>query len=165
MKIKEYLHNYFLLLIPVFLWNIILIDYLPESYSPDIFWKNIPKIIGYSENILRIIVFVFPIVMILSLKTRLQKIGFAIYFVGLILYFLSWVVIIIYPESTWSQSLIGFTAPAFLTIIWFVGIGLIGNKAFFKFPYLSLIYICLSMLFVIFHTTHAYIVFQNLNNQ
>lgn len=162
MKIKKYLLNCFLLLIPLFLWNIILVGNLPKSYSPDIFWKDIPKFIGYSENILRIILFVLPVIMIFSLKTRLQKIGFITYLSGLILYFSSWIIMIISSESNWSKSLIGFMAPAFTTIIFFVGIGLIGNKAFFKFPYLSLIYIGLSILFVIFHSTHTYIVFQRL---
>lgn len=164
MKIKKYLLNCFCLLIPVFLWNIILVGYLPKSYSPDIFWKDIPKIVSYGENILRIIVFVLPLLMVLSLKTKLQKIGLLIYFIGLVIYFSSWVIMIISPDSYWSRSLIGFMAPAFTTIIWFVGIGLIGNKAFFKFPKLSFIYIGLSLLFVIFHSTHTYIVFQNLDN-
>jgi len=163
MKIKKYLLNCFLLLIPLFLWNIILFDFLPKSYSPDVFWKDIPNLVGYSENILRIIVFVIPLVMVLSLKSRLQKIGLSIYFIGLILYFSSWIILIISPESNWSQSLIGFMAPAFTTIIWFIGIGLVGNKAFFKFPKLTLIYISLSLLFVIFHSAHTYIVFQNLH--
>ena len=155
--------NCFLLLIPLLLWNIILVDYLPKSYSPDFFLKDIPDFVAYSENTLRFIVFIFPIIMILSLKTRLQKIGFLSYLIGMILYFSSWIIMIVRPESSWCQSLIGFMAPAFTTIIWFVGIGLIGNKAFFKFPKLSLVYIGLSLLFVIFHSTHAYIVFQNLH--
>lgn len=162
MKIRKYLLNCFLLLIPIFLWNIILVDYLPKAYSPDIFWKDIPNLIANSENILRIVVFVFPAIMLLSLKTRLQKIGFGIYLIGLIIYFLSWVVVIIYPQSYWTTSLIGFMAPAYTTIIWFVGIGLIGNKAFFKIPKLSWIYIFLSLLFVLIHSAHTYLVFQNL---
>lgn len=164
MKIKKYLLNCFLLLIPLFLWNIILVGYLPKGYSPDIFWKDIPNFVSYSENILRIVLFILPIIMIFSLKTKLQKIGFSIYLIGLIVYFSSWILVIINPESNWSQSLIGFMAPAYTTIIFFVGIGLIGNKAFLKFPYLSLIYICLSILFVIFHSAHTYIVYQRLLN-
>ena len=162
MTIKKYLLNCFLLLIPLFLWNIILVGFLPKAYSPDIFWKDIPKWIGYSENILRIVVFVLPVVMIFSLKTGLQKLGFTIYLVGIAIYFLTWIFVILYPQSNWTTSLIGFMAPAYTTIIFFVGIGLIGNKAFFKFPYLSLIYICLSILFVIAHSAHTYIVFQRL---
>lgn len=162
MKIRKYLSNCFLLLIPLFLWNIILVGYLPQTYSPDIFWKDIPNWIGYSENILRILVFAFPVIMIFSLKTRLQKIGFGIYLVGSIIYFLSWILVIIYPQSNWTTSLIGFMAPAYTTLIFFIGIGLIGNKAYFRFPYLSKLYIFLSILFVMFHSLHTYIIFQRL---
>ncbi|BDS11537.1 hypothetical protein [Aureispira anguillae] len=163
MKIRKYFCNCFLLLIPLFLWNIILVGYLPKAYSPDIFWKDIPNWIGYSENILRLLVFVVPALMIFSLKTRLQKIGFGIYWVGMVIYFLSWISVILYPQSDWTTSLIGFMAPAYTTIIFFVGIGFIGNKSFLKCSNMSLIYIVLSTLFVIFHSAHAYIVFQSLN--
>ncbi len=162
MKIKKYIKNNFLLLIPIFLWNIFLMDYLPEAYGSDIFWKDIPKFVGIGENILRIIVFVLPAIMVFSLKSRMQRIGFSIYLIGTIIYFLSWLMVIILPESNWSQSLLGFMAPAYTTIIWFIGIGLIGKKACFKIPYLSHIYIGFSILFVVFHTLHTYIVFMNL---
>lgn len=162
MNVRKYLLNCFLLLIPLFLWNIILVDYLPKTYSPDISWKDLPYLIAYSENIFRIIVFVFPAIMIFSLKTRLQKTGFFIYLIGLIIYFLSWTLMIVEPGSTWGQSLIGFMAPAYTTILFFVGIGLIGNKSYFKIPHLSFVYITLSIIFVVFHTLHTYIIYQKL---
>jgi len=158
----KFILSCFLLLIPLFLWNIIFFDYLPEPYTPDVFGKDIPNWIGYSENILRIIVFAIPAIMVFSLKSRLQKIGFRIYLTGIFVYFLSWIFVIIYPQSDWTAHPIGFMAPAYTTIIFFVGIGLIGNRAFFYIPYLSLIYIGLSILFVVIHTTHAFIVFQRL---
>lgn len=162
LKIKKYFINCFLLLIPVFLWNIIFVDALPKSYTPEIFWKDIPKTLSYSENILRIIVLAMPVIMIFSLKTRVQKIGFVIYLIGIILYFLSWIIMIVYPRSNWSQSMIGFVSPACTTIVWFVGIGLIGNKAFFRTFYLSVIYISIALIFVVLHSLHTYIVFQRL---
>ncbi|PKV50665.1 hypothetical protein ATE84_2731 [Aquimarina sp. MAR_2010_214] len=162
LKIKKYFKNCFLLLIPIFLWNIIFVDALPKSYSPEIFWKDIPKTLNYSENILRIIVLTIPAIMIFSLKTRVQKIGFVIYLIGIILYFLSWICMIAYPLSNWSQSMIGFVSPACTTIIWFVGIGLIGNKTFFRILNLSVIYILIALIFVGLHSLHAYIVYQRL---
>jgi len=162
MKIRKYFLNCFLLLIPIIIWNITLIDYLPIGYNSDIFDKDIPKFVSYIENFIRFLLFALPIFMILSLKSRLQKIGFLTYLIGLILYFSSWHIMIIMPESNWSQGIIGFMAPAYTTIIFFVGIALIGNKAFFKFPHLSLIYICMSILFVISHSVHAYLVFMRL---
>ncbi len=158
---KKYVLNCFLLLIPIFLWNLILVDKLPKSYSPEIFWKDIPVIVRYGENILRVLVFGLPLIMVLSFKTKVQKIGFLTYSIGVLIYFSSWLILIISPNSNWSQSLIGFTAPAFTTIIFFIGIGFIGNKAFFKFPKTTYVYIGTSLLFVVFHTIHAYLVFQN----
>ncbi|NOQ73074.1 MAG: hypothetical protein GQ574_13790 [Crocinitomix sp.] len=164
MKLKKYIANCFLLLLPIFLWNIILIDKLPKGYSPAIFEKDIPAFVTYGEIIMRVLVFALPLIMVLSFKTQLQKIGLFIYSVGVLLYFSSWLVMIISPESDWSQSLIGFMAPAYTTIVWFIGIALIGKTSFLKLPKISLIYIGLALLFVVIHSAHAYIVFQNLNN-
>jgi hypothetical protein len=97
--------------------------------------------------------------MSLSLETKIQKIGLIIYLIGLIVYFLSWTLQIYLSESFWSKSLLGFMAPAYTTIIWLVGIGLVGTKNFLKIPYFWVIYFCLTAIFVIFHSTHVYIVF------
>ena len=159
---KKYLLNCFLLLIPLFLWNIILAGYLPYYYGREFFDNGIPILVSYSENILRIIVFAIPLFMVLSLRTRTQKIGLFIYLVGVGLYFSSWLLVIFIPESDWSQSLIGFMAPAYTTIIWFIGIGLIGQKAYVDFPNISQVYIFLAVVFVIVHTVHTYLVYHNL---
>lgn len=161
MKVKKYLLNCFLLLIPILLWNILLMDVLPQGYQAEIFWKNIPGIVTYSESILRIIVFALPAFMVLSLQSNTQKIGLVLYVLGLLVYFASWLIMIIEPTIDWSQSLVGFMAPAYTTLIWFIGIGLIGQKSFLKVPHLTWIYMTSSILFVIVHTTHTYIVYQN----
>ncbi|MCX2764697.1 hypothetical protein [Aquimarina muelleri] len=162
MRVNKYLSTCFLLLISIFIWNIVFINYLPKGYGNDALWEDIPLLIKYSENISKVIVLALPAIMVLSLKTKLQKIGFIIYCIGLALYFLSWIVMIVCPNCNWSESLIGFMAPAYTTIIWFVGIGLIGNQSFFKIKYLPALYISLSVFFVIIHSLHAYIVFHKL---
>lgn len=146
----------------MFIWNTILYSHLPAAYGAEVFWKDIPTIVSCSENVLRIIIFGLPVIMIFSLKTKLSQIGFKLYLTGVLIYFSSWLLVIIYPDSGWSTSLPGFLAPAYTTLIWFVGIGLIGNKSFFKFPHLSKIYIAFSIIFVAVHTLHVYIVFQKL---
>ncbi len=146
-------------MIPIFLWNLFLTSYLPNGYSMDVFWKDIPPLIGNTENILRIIVFMLPLVMTFSLKSRQQKIGFVVFLAGLILYFSSWLMQIYLPESNWSNSIFGFMAPAYTTLIWFVGIGLIGNTSVLKIPFISHIYIGSSLAFVIVHSIHTYIVY------
>ena len=161
-QILKYASNCFILVIPIFLWNILFAASLPRGYSMEFFWKDIPPIIGTTENVLRIIVFFLPLLMPLTIKTTGQKIGLGIYLVGLAIYFLSWIMQIYYPASTWSSSLFGFLAPAYTTIIWFIGIGLVGNKLFIKIPYKPIIYIALSAAFVVVHTGHAFIVYKRL---
>lgn len=139
-KILTYALDIFVLVIPILLWNILFTASLPRAFSMEFFWKNIPPIIGTTENILRIIVFFLPLLMPLTIKTTGQKIGLAIYLAGLTTYFLSWIMQIYYPDSTWSRSLFGFLAPAYTTMIWFIGIGLIGNKLFINIPYHPIIY-------------------------
>ena len=163
MNIKKYLLNCFILLIPMFIWNMLLYDKLPEGFNIDIFWKNIPKTISYPENIFRILVFALPIAMSLNLKTKSQKWGMVQYTIGTLIYFLSWLMLIKYPESEWSKSMIGFTAPAYTPIIWLIGIALIGkNTLYLKRISLVSVYILLSVIFVIFHTWHTYIVYVRL---
>lgn len=159
---NKFLKNCFLLLIPILIWNLLFTGYLPESYSPKVFWKGIPKYIGITENLLRIVVIATPVMMIFSLKTSHQKIGLGTYLVGTLFYFLSWLLLIIYPNSFWSRSALGFTAPAYTPIIWLIGIGVIGNNSFLNIKYLTSIYISIALLFVFFHTLHVYLVYQNI---
>jgi hypothetical protein len=158
-KILKYMLNCFILLIPIFLWNILFAASLPRGYSMEFFWKDIPPIIGTTENILRIIAFFLPLLMPLTVKTKRQKIGMSIYLAGVAIYFLSWVLQIYLPESALSSSLFGFLAPAYTTIIWLIGIGLIGDKLFVRVPYKPIIYMAISTGFVVIHTTHAYMVY------
>ncbi len=161
-QILKYASNCFILIIPILLWNILFAASLPIGYSRSFFEPDILPIIGTTENILRIIVFFLPLLMPLTIKINSQKIGLGIYLMGLAIYFLSWIMQIYYPDSNWSSSLFGFLAPAYTTIIWFIGIGLIGNKLFIKIPYKPIIYIAISAVFVVVHTTHAYIVYLRL---
>jgi hypothetical protein len=98
----------------------------------------------------------------LSLQTKYQKLGFVIYLVGILLYFSSWAAQIYLPNSTWSSSIFGFMAPAYTTIIWFIGIGLVGRESFLKIPHTTSIYIFLSIIFVLFHSYHSYSVYNQL---
>jgi hypothetical protein len=100
-----------------------------------------------------------PIFFPLGISTKLQRIGLYIYGIGIVLYLLSYIALIISPESQWSQSLIGFTAPASTPLIWFVGIGLIMEKPFFNVPYNRWVYMVLVGLFVGFHFTHTLIIY------
>ena len=161
-QILRYALNCFILVIPIFLWNILFATSLPSGFSMEFFWKDIPPIVGTTENITRIIAFFLPLLMPLTIQTRQQRIGLGIYLAGVAIYFLSWIMQIYSPDSAWSSSVFGFLAPAYTTLIWFIGIGLIGDRLFFQVPYKRIIYIAISTVFVVFHTTHTYIVYTRL---
>jgi hypothetical protein len=89
-----------------------------------------------------------------------QKLGFALYLVGLLAYFASWAALMIFPHSLWSSSAIGFQAPAYTPILWLVGIAMVSDQLLF--PKLSLqpwVYGSLSTCFLVFHNLHSHLVY------
>ena len=161
-SILPYFQNCFLLLLPILAWNVIFMKVLPPPFQKNTFWHNIPSYIRIPENLLRLIVFLFPLFMKFSLSEPHQWLGLILYLLGMCLYFWSWIMLINFPKSSWSKSIWGFTAPAYLTIIWFSGIGLIGSTLFINVPYHYSVYLFISLLFVIVHTSHTLIVFKRL---
>lgn len=153
--IKKYLFNCFLLTLPIMIWNIVLTEELPPDFQPEIFWKDIPEFLTYGENISRTVVFMLSLLMPLSILTITQKKGLFMYIGGAILYFASWLALIYFPNSRWSNNIIGFMAPAFTPLLWLIGIGLIGNSFYFKLPYRRWFFISISILFLVFHNFHA----------
>jgi hypothetical protein len=140
-------------------WNIVFASKLPQAYSQEVFWKDIPPFIATGENIFRLLVFILPLLMPLRIETQTQKLGLWLYITGTAIYFLSWLAQIAFPQSAWSLSAIGFLAPAYTPIIWLVGIALIGSTLYFSSPYRSWMYIALSIVFIAFHLSHALIVY------
>jgi hypothetical protein len=135
---------------------------LPKGYTSKEIWDNVPSWLNMTENIIRTIVFLLPLLLIFSLQTKTQKIGLGLYIVGLLIYFSSWLLQIFTPNSSWSTSIIGFMAPAFTTVIWLIGIGIIGQKSFVNIPRISTIYIFLCIVFVIVHTYHSYLAYNQM---
>lgn len=158
-SIQKYFFNCFLLTIPILLWDYIFTDKLPKAFQPEIFWKDIPSFLIYGENISRIIMFVFISLMPLSISTITKKKGFAFYVAGTLVYFVSWLILIYYPNSMWSKSVLGLLAPAYTPLFWLIGIGLIGNSLYFNIPYRRWLYFLVVILFLIFHNWHTYLIY------
>lgn len=95
----------------------------------------------------------------LRVSTSLQKKGLVLYVIGTVVYFASWLLLILAPESAWSRSAIGFAAPAFTPALWLLGIGLIGDSLYFNVPYKRWMFIVVAAVFLILHNTHTLIVF------
>jgi hypothetical protein len=157
--IKKYFFNCFLLTIPILLWDYIFTDNLPKAFQPEIFWKDIPSSITYGENISRLLMFVFISFMPLKIITNKQKNGLILYVVGVLLYFVAWLILMYFPNTTWSNSVLGLLAPAYTPLVWLVGIGFIGNALFFKIPYKRWLYFLVVIIFLIFHNWHTYLIY------
>lgn len=154
-----YLFSCFLLIVPVLVLNLAWILRLPPMWQSGVFWKDIPPIIVYGEAISRIAVNVLPVLMPLHVVTKEQRLGLMIYLLGILGYFLSWVLLVYFPQSAWSTSLIGSTAAAWTSVFWLIGIGLIGDSLFVPIWYRSWVYLVLSVIFACFHTLHAVVVY------
>jgi hypothetical protein len=157
--IKKYSLNCFLLMLPIMLWNILLTKRLPKDFQPEIFWKDISPYLMYGENISRTIIFLLTLLMPLSISNITQKKGLFLYLGGTILYFASWLVLIYFPNSSWSNNLLGFMAPAYTPLLWLTGIALIGNSFYFNFVYKRWIFILTSIIFLLLHNFHAITIF------
>jgi len=136
--------NCFWLLIPLLVWNVVLgPKIIQESILSDAYS---PKWLLLAENITRIIVFVFPLLLPLHLNSSLQRAGLFLYLLGTLIYFGTWIPLLIAPQSAWSQSAIGLLAPRLTPLLPFLGIALISN---------SWLYASSAVLFIVFHTVHG----------
>ncbi len=156
------LSNGFIPIIPVLLWNALLVKRLPEAYGSDAFDRDIPKIVLMLENVLRMLVFLLPLCAMLNIKTSTGQIGFIIYLFGMIIYFGSWILLIKYPTTKWCKSVFGFTAPAYTPLIWLVGLSLMIDSFYFNFPFVFWYYAAPSCIFIIVHLAHSILAFRKL---
>jgi len=160
--ILHYIFNCFLLLIPVFIWNLALAKALPPAYQKKN-WDNVPKPLTIAENVLRTFVFVSCVLLQLEIKQRIQSTGLAIYMGGLIVYFASWILQIRSAKIRSMKGIFAFAAPAYTSFIWLYGIALIGQRLIIDVAYTYWIYVLLSLAFAAVHTSHSIIAFRNWN--
>mgnify|MGYP001179472198 CR=1 FL=1 len=156
------LRNGALLIIPPMVISFGLWGALPVAYGPDIFWKDIPQWLGLLENIFRILVLSLPGILYFGKKETGQPLGWSLYIGGLAVYLASYLAQIIFPASVWSHSAIGFTAPAWSTLFWFAGIGLVCARSWLSIPWHRAIYFMSVSIFLIFHIGHTGLVYFNL---
>lgn len=157
---RKYFVNCFVLTIPVLAWNAVLAGRLPQAFQPGTFWEEIPPLIRYGEHVFRVLFFILIFMMPLD-RIVLNKAGrgWLLYGIGLAAYFTCWLLLICRPESDWSHSLPGFTAPAWTPALWMPGITLIGRSFSFGVPFRRWIVLSVCFLFLLFHNVHTYMVF------
>lgn len=156
MNIIEFINNYknncFWLFIPVIIFNIIFTKYLPEHYL-----RNINHNIVTIETIARIITIAFSVIMSLKLDTKTSKIGLIVYIIGILIYFCSYFIVIKFPATLFNNNIIVLLAPYWTSVLWLIGIGLLGNKLFINISFHYTVYIIISIIFTIVHSIHGYI--------
>ena len=157
LKLKKYLTNCFLLLVPVLAWNLIFRPYSPELFHPDIYWKNVSPAIKWIESTLLFLIVIIPVFMPLKIRRKRQKAGLVLYLTGLTVYILAWRPLVLFPDGNWSNHPAGFVTPALSLLLILVGIGMIGDRLFFQLPYKRNVYLVISTLYILLHISHIFI--------
>ena len=147
---------------PILLFSLSLMSRLPAALTPALFNQGIPDMLLNGENIGRILIFGLPAFFSIGISTKTQKRGLALYLAGVALYYLSYAAEIFSPDSAWSTSMAGFVATAYTNLLWLIGLGLLGEKFYFpeRLRYRPVFYLAPAFIFLIFHITHAVIVYQ-----
>lgn len=136
--------NGFWLLLPLLIWNLV---YGPKIADPRIAADaHSPAWLLIAENIARMAVFILPLLIPLQLREPLSKVGLAVYSVGTLIYFASWLPLLFATSSAWSNSTLGLLAPRLTPFLCFLGIALVGN---------SWTYGILALMFIAIHTWHG----------
>ena len=148
-----------LLTVPILVWNVVFTRFLPPALGSQEFWRDIPPLVACGENSLRFVVVLLPFLMPLELATPVQRRRLLLFVVGTALYFLAWAALMIFPQSRWSTSRLGFLAPAYTPLVWLAGLGLIGRRLYGPWPYRWWVYVALAGGFITLHVTHASIVY------
>jgi hypothetical protein len=144
MKLELRLLNCIWLILPLLAWNLVLGPRITQAaITSD---AHSPKWLLAAENVVRILVFALPLLIPLQIKDVWSKAGLAVYIAGTLVYFASWLPLILAPHSAWSVSPAGLLAPRLTPFLSFLGIALIGQA----WPY-GLI----SAVFIFFHTWHG----------
>jgi hypothetical protein len=157
--IQRYALSCGLLLVPAILWNIALTEQLPSAFSLGRSWREIPAPLAFAENSLRLAVFALPFLMPLNLSAPASRRVLLVYAVGTLVYFASWLALILFPASAWSMSALGFTAPAYTPILWLLGIALLGRQLFWGTFYRWWMYLVLVIAFLAAHISHTALVY------
>ena len=147
--------NCFYLMIPILLWNLVLGSRITQAKVTSN--AHSPRWLLEVEEGLRVIVFAFPLLMPLGWPAGWRQAGLALYVVGTLIYFASWLPLMEKPTSangmelsprfqSWRQSRAGLLAPRLTPLLAFLGIALLGS---------SWVYAILAVVFTGFHLAHG----------
>ncbi|MDJ0754984.1 MAG: hypothetical protein QNJ45_15785 [Ardenticatenaceae bacterium] len=140
--LSRWLTSGFLLLVPVLIWNALFFSKLPPVYNSD---AGVPGWLLVAEGALRLVVFAWPLLLIISWGKGISKVGLILYLTGSLVYYAAWLVQIYAPSSALAGFPLVALAPAWVPLIFMSGIGLMAE---------SWGYVAAVTLFVIAHVGH-----------
>ena len=148
MKMELTLFNCFWLIIPLLIWNIILGPRITQAaITSD---AHSSKWLLIAENVARVLVFALPLLIPFpgraDWQSALPKTGLAVYIIGTLVYFASWLPLLFVPASAWSNGTVGLLAPRLTPFLSFLGIALLGG---------SWLYGVIAAVFICLHTWHG----------
>jgi hypothetical protein len=144
MKIELTFANCFWLIVPLLIWNIAFGSKITqEAITSD---AHSPTWLLGAENVFRIATFFLPLLVQMRVDDNLGKVGLAIYIIGTLIYFASWIPLMTAPQSAWSQSVPGLFAPRLTPWIALFGVALVAR---------SWQYGAIATVFIFFHTWHG----------
>ena len=126
----RYLQNCFLLIVPALVLDLLYASRLPDEWQFDVFWRDIPPALTFGERITSLVVNILPVFMPLRISTLRRRQGLVVYIVGFLAYCAAWVMMVYFPQSPWSTSLIG-------------------DSLYFPIPYSSWMYISISVILLL----------------
>jgi hypothetical protein len=109
MKLELRWLNCIWLMAPLLAWHIILVPKI--TLDKVISDANSPTWLLAAENIVRILVFAFPLLLPLRVQDSVSKTGLSLYLIGTLFYSITWIPLIWMPDSLWSQSAVGLLTP------------------------------------------------------
>lgn len=155
----RYLVSCGLLTVPILVWNAAFTRYLPPALSSSDFNRDIPPLLLFTENTLRLGVMVVPFLMPLDVVSTVQRRGLWLFVMGVLLYVFAWVPLMVAAASAWSTGRVGFLAPACTPLVWLAGLGLTGGRLYGSLPFKPWMYLLLASAFVAAHVAHANLVY------
>jgi hypothetical protein len=69
-----------------------------------------------------------PLFIPLQVDDRLSQTGLWVFILGILVYFVTWLPLILSPDSGWSTSAVGLLAPRLTPLLPFLGIAVIGHN-------------------------------------
>jgi hypothetical protein len=131
---------------------------LPDFFTGERF-NEVSELLVFFENLFRLAFFFLAFLMPVTKQSVKKVWPWAVYVVGILLYFGCWVPLITNSSGTWSQSLPGLLAPSITPLGWMAGIILIGEGFSFGIPHHKWIPWIVTILFVFFHNLHVWLAF------